>query len=98
VELLASLDEEALIRDVLDHRVLEDVRGLGQKPLLVDDLERLQLGQQPVELASEIGDPIEQADEKLNPARSAKRTVTCRRSPSRAERDLRIFSARCFGV
>src|SRR2546430_7308260 len=34
----------------------------------------------------------------VNPATSAKRTVTWRRSPSSAERDLRILSARCLGV
>src|SRR4029079_1781552 len=30
--------------------------------------------------------------------RSAKRTVTCLRSPSRAAFEVRILSARCFGV
>src|SRR5439155_14376919 len=30
--------------------------------------------------------------------RSANSTVTCLRSPSRALREVRIFSARCFGV
>src|SRR4030095_8662848 len=34
----------------------------------------------------------------IEPLRSAKRTVTCLRSPSRALLDVRIFSARCFGV
>ena len=34
----------------------------------------------------------------MDPLRSAKRTVTCLRSPSRALFDVRIFSARCFGV
>jgi hypothetical protein len=34
----------------------------------------------------------------VNPATSAKRTVTWRRSPSNALRAVRIFSARCFGV
>src|SRR4029077_4120437 len=34
----------------------------------------------------------------IEPFTSAKRTVTCLRSPSRALRDVRIFSARCFGV
>jgi len=41
VELLPALDEQALIGDVLDHRVLEDVGGFRQPPLLVDDLQRL---------------------------------------------------------
>jgi len=34
----------------------------------------------------------------VNPDTSTKRTVTCFRSPSSALRDVRIFSARCFGV
>jgi len=34
----------------------------------------------------------------MEPLRSAKRTVTCLRSPSRAVREVRIFSARCLGV
>ena len=32
------------------------------------------------------------------PLRSAKRTVTCLRSPSSALLEVRIFSARCVGV
>jgi hypothetical protein len=32
------------------------------------------------------------------PFRSAKSTVTCLRSPSSAAFEVRIFSARCFGV
>ena len=32
----------------------------------------------------------------IEPFTSAKRTVTCLRSPSRALREVRIFSARCF--
>jgi hypothetical protein len=38
------------------------------------------------------------ASSSMEPLRSAKRTVTCLRSPSRAALDVRIFSARCFGV
>src|SRR5262245_55776789 len=34
----------------------------------------------------------------IEPFRSAKSTVTCLRSPSRAALDVRICSARCFGV
>src|SRR5215510_11018759 len=34
----------------------------------------------------------------MDPLRSAKRTVTCLRSPSSAALDVRIFSARYFGV
>src|SRR5262249_60591491 len=34
----------------------------------------------------------------MEPLRSANSTVTCLRSPSRAVLEVRIFSARCFGV
>jgi hypothetical protein len=34
----------------------------------------------------------------VDPFTSAKSTVTCFRSPSSALREVRIFSARCFGV
>src|SRR5215470_9498358 len=38
------------------------------------------------------------ASSSIEPLRSAKSTVTCLRSPSRADLEVRIFSARCFGV
>jgi hypothetical protein len=38
------------------------------------------------------------ASSSMEPLRSAKRTVTCLRLPSRALLEVRIFSARCFGV
>jgi hypothetical protein len=38
------------------------------------------------------------SERSIDPFTSAKSTVTCLRSPSRALRLLRIFSARCFGV
>src|SRR5262245_50141326 len=34
----------------------------------------------------------------IEPFTSVKSTVTCLRSPSRAHREVRIFSARCLGV
>src|SRR5215831_12837050 len=34
----------------------------------------------------------------IEPFKSAKRTVTCLRSPSRADFEVRIFSTRCLGV
>jgi hypothetical protein len=37
-------------------------------------------------------------EESIEPLRSANRTVTCLRSPSRARVDMRIFSASCLGV
>src|SRR5439155_8009974 len=38
------------------------------------------------------------ASSSIEPFRSAKSTVTCFRSPSRAPLDVRIFSARCLGI
>jgi hypothetical protein len=38
------------------------------------------------------------ASSSIEPLRSAKSTVTCLRSPSRTVLEVRIFSARCFGV
>src|SRR6185295_1202544 len=38
------------------------------------------------------------ASSSMEPFRSAKSTVTCLRSPSRAAREVRIFSARCLGM
>jgi hypothetical protein len=38
------------------------------------------------------------ASSSMEPLRSAKRTVTCLRSPSSAALEVRIFSARCLGV
>src|SRR5215470_16664552 len=38
------------------------------------------------------------ASSSIEPLRSANSTVTCLRSPSRAALEVRIFSARCFGV
>src|SRR5215831_5634840 len=38
------------------------------------------------------------ASSSIEPLRSAKSTVTCLRSPSRAALEVRIFSARCLGV
>ena len=37
------------------------------------------------------------ASNSMDPFRSANSTVTCLRSPSRALRDMTIFSARCAG-
>jgi len=65
VELLPTLDEQALVGDVLDYRVLEDVGRLGQEPLLVDDLQRLQLLEETLQLARESRDPLEQPAEEL---------------------------------
>jgi hypothetical protein len=40
-----------------------------------------------------VGDQL-----RVEPFMSAKSTVTCLRSPSRAALEVRIFSARCLGV
>ncbi len=61
----APLAEQAVVGHVLDDGVLEDVGGLGQEALLVDDLEGLQLAQEPVELPAHSGHPPQQPDEEL---------------------------------
>src|ERR1700730_6279042 len=38
------------------------------------------------------------AESAVKPETSTNRTVTCLRSPSKAAFEVRIFSARCFGV
>jgi hypothetical protein len=60
VELLAPFAEQAVVGDVLDDGVLEDVGRLAQQALLVDDLERFELLEQPLELAGQPRDPLEQ--------------------------------------
>lgn len=51
VQLPPALFQKAAVGHVLDHRVLEDIGGLGQEPLLVDDLQRLQLLDEALELS-----------------------------------------------
>src|SRR5262249_4365811 len=41
---------------------------------------------------------VELLGRSIEPFTSANSTVTCLRSPSRALREIRIFSARCLGV
>ena len=65
MELLPALDEQALVGDILDHRVLEDVGRLGQEPLLVDDLERLQFLKESLQLAGESRDALQRASQEL---------------------------------
>ena len=65
VQLPPPLAEQAAVGHVLDHGVLEDVGGLGQQALLVDDLERLQLAQQSLELLAHPGHSLQQADQEL---------------------------------
>src|SRR5437016_12464772 len=43
VQGLASLHQETIVGDILDHGVLEDVSWFRQEPLLVADLQGLQL-------------------------------------------------------
>jgi hypothetical protein len=45
VQRLTALYQEALVGDILDHGVLEDVGWLRHEALLVDDLQGLQLVQ-----------------------------------------------------
>src|SRR5215469_4809385 len=61
----AALQQQAAVSNVLDYSVLEDVGRFGDHSLLVDDLQRFQLAQQPFKLPGEAGDPLKQADEEL---------------------------------
>ena len=66
VQGLAALHQETLVGDILDHRVLEDVGRFRHEPLLVDDLQGLQLAEQP-------------SSRSLSPAtRARSRTRNCR--------------------
>jgi bifunctional non-homologous end joining protein LigD len=73
---------------------------LATPPLyMVFDL--LQLGEkdyrtEPLKVRASSGS--RSASSSIEPLRSAKRTVTCLRSPSRAAFEVRIFSAKCLGV
>ena len=58
VEGLAPLQQETVVGHILDHGVLEDIGGFRHEPLLVDDLQGLQLAQQPVE---SVGSPRRRA-------------------------------------
>jgi hypothetical protein len=63
----APLAQQAVVGHVLDDRVLEDVGGLRQEALLVDELERLQLAQHRVHLLAHARDPAQRADQELSP-------------------------------
>src|SRR5256884_8353548 len=67
VELLASLLQQAVVGDVLDHGVLEDVGRLVEEPELVDDLELFQFEEQPLQSVLEPADTLEQTHEELPP-------------------------------
>src|SRR4030095_4942734 len=53
MEVAPALHEQALIGDVLDDRVLENVGRLRQEPKLVHDLQRLELAEETVKLVRE---------------------------------------------
>ncbi len=65
VQLAASLQEDALVRDVVDQRVLEHVRQLGVVGLLVDELQAPQLAHQPRHPVAHLGRALEQAQREL---------------------------------
>ena len=49
MQLLAPLDQHRVVGDLLRQRVLEDVFGVADRRLLVDELAQLQVVEQPVE-------------------------------------------------
>ena len=75
-------------------------RAISQAPRLVEPAEHQRGATQRVVGPTEMADdPLRRVTlEKLLALRSAKRTVTGLRSPSSAVLEVRIFSARCFGV
>ena len=62
---LAALYQEAVVGDILDHGVLEDIGRLRQEPLLINDLQGLQLAQQPFESLAQSGDTRQQPHQEL---------------------------------
>jgi hypothetical protein len=65
VQGLASLQQEAVVGNVLDDGVLEDVGRFRHEPLLIDDLQSLQLTQQPCEALTQPGDTRQQPHQEL---------------------------------
>ena len=64
VQLLPMPDEQAVVGYVLDHRVLEHVRGLGHESLPRDDFVSLQLRQECIESHGHIGNAFQEAHQK----------------------------------
>ena len=54
-----------MVGDILDHGVLEDVGRLRHEPLLVDDLQGLQLAQQPFKAIAQPGDTRQEPHQEL---------------------------------
>ena len=65
VQLPAPLLQQAVVGDVLDHGMLEDVGRFREKALLVDDLESLELLQEALERPAEAGDALQEPLEEL---------------------------------
>src|SRR6266851_2594772 len=65
MQLLAALQQQAVVSHVLDYGVLEDIGWFGDQALLVDDLQRLQFGKQPFELSGKACNPFEQPNQEL---------------------------------
>ena len=65
MEVLAPLDEERVVGDVVSERVLEHVRQLGEQALLVDELDSLELAQELLVLTPDVADTVEEAAREL---------------------------------
>src|SRR5208337_966873 len=66
MKVLAALHQQAAVGNVLNHRMLEDVRRLGEQSMLVDDLQRFQFSEQTLELARQSSHPLEQSHDELS--------------------------------
>lgn len=90
VQVASPLHEQALVGDVLDDGVVKDVGGLGEQAQLVDDLERLELAEEAVQLVREPGDPPEHRLRNWRPITEASWTARLPSSPRRSSRAMMI--------
>ncbi len=68
VQLLAALDQQRVVSDLLRQRVLEDVLGVADRRLLVDELGELQLAEYPVQIVVRLErHPSHQLERKFPP-------------------------------
>ena len=61
VQVLAALQKERRVRDVMGQRVLEHVRELREVVFLVDQLQFLQIHQQIVQLRVDVRDAVQKS-------------------------------------
>lgn len=65
MKIFGALYQQAAVGNVLDNCMLEDVPRLGEKPVLVDDLQSLKFSEQAVEPAGHSSHPLEESHDEL---------------------------------